>query len=327
MIKIGINVRIEIEGCPPFISEFDGDDIGNLPIEDNVAIGDNTIIRTKNLHIGYGSVIEENCKILCKDSFDIGDNCFIGHDSKILVPTFKCGDYVELHNHLFCNGECPCIIGYNVWIGQNDILNARAPLTIGNGVGIGTYSSIWTHGMHGELLEGCTIYKVAPTVIEDDVWIVGSFNVIATGLTIGKKTIILSGSQVTKNILANAYGAVWGGNPAVDITLKLKNPPYKEITLDEKYEMMKKFAEEFDVMYPEYQGEIQFIPELTSNEVLESTSKIIITKHSSVNYDLFRTVFDLSTKTYTKQRTPIEIAFIKSLLYERARFLPRFLSC
>lgn len=319
MRNIGTNVRIEIKGQPPFNSDMDGDDIGNLQIGDNVTIGDNTIIRTKKLHIGFGTEIEANCKIFCKDEFNMGDNSFLGHDSKILVPQFKCGDYVELHNHLFCNGECPCIIGSNVWIGQNDILNARALLVIGNGVGIGTYSSVWTHGMHGELLEGCTVYKVAPTEIEDDAWIVGSFNVIATGLRIGKKSIILSGSQVTKNVPALT---VWGGNPAVDITAKLKNPPYKEITLDEKYEMMKKFVDEFYAMCPEYKGQVQLIPEIEFETPIAVEAKIVITKinKSVPHFDI--TIFDLTTKRYNKLRTPVEIALIKFLLYERARFLP-----
>lgn len=318
MIQIGQNVRIEIEGCLPYFSDFDDDEeIVNLPIEDNVTIGDNTIIRTKHLHIGYGTVIEEDCKIFCKESFDIGDNCFIGHDSKILAPIFKCGDYVELHNHLFCNGEQPCTIGSNVWIGQNCILNARAELTIGNGVGIGTYSMVWTHGMHGELLEGCLIYKVAPVVIEDDVWLVGSFNVVATGLTIGKKSVMLSGSMITKNIPA---GSVWAGNPAKDISNKIK--AYKPMTVDEKYEMMQKFVDEFYAMYPEYKGQVQFIPKMEFEVPVGVDTKIIITKinesipHSGI------TIFDLTTKLYTKQRTAIEIAFIKSLLYEKARFLP-----
>src|SRR5208337_3534366 len=300
--KIGNNVRIEIDGKPPFLSDVDGDDIGDFQIAEGVIIGDNTIIRTKLLHIGYGTVIEENCKIFCKDTFYVGDNCFIGHDAKILVPTFQCGDYVELHNHLFCNGDCEVIIGYNVWIGQNDILNARAPLTIGNGVGIGTYSCVWTHGMHGELLEGCTVYKVAPTVIEDDAWIVGSFNVIATGLRIGKKSIVLSGSQVTKNVPANT---VWGGNPAVDITVKMKNSPYKEMTLDDKFEMMTKFVDEFYEMYSKYKGQIQLIPEIDKNSCMSDATQIIITKHNNLGRFCgvsAVTVFDLSTKTYNKTR-------------------------
>lgn len=322
MITIGNNVRIEINGVP-YISDFDDDEeIANLPIEDGVTIGDNTVIRTKKLHIGYGTTIEENCKIFCAESFDVGDNCFIGHDSKILVPQFKCGDYVELHNHLFCNGECPCIIGSNVWIGQNDILNARALLVIGNGVGIGTYSSVWTHGMHGELLEGCTVYKVAPTEIEDDAWIVGSFNVIATGLRIGKKSIILSGSQVTKNVPANT---VWGGNPAVDITAKMKNPPYKEMTLDSKFEMMGQFVEEFYEMCPKFKDKVGFVrvlDEKALSDMRAENIKIAITLSNTVGKPDDITVFDLSTKTYNKTRSAIEIAFIKSLLYEKARFLP-----
>jgi hypothetical protein len=66
-------------------------------------------------------------------------------------------------------------------LGQNCILNSTERLTIGNGVGIGTYSCVWTHGFHGELLEGCKILKLAPTVIEDDVLIVGSYNIVSPG--------------------------------------------------------------------------------------------------------------------------------------------------
>lgn len=318
-ITIGTNVKIEIDGDSLYISEFDGSDMADLPIEDNVTIGDNVTIKTKKLHIGFGSVIEGNSKILCKESFEMGDNSFIGHDAKILVPEFKCGDYVELHNHLFCNGEQSCIIGSNVWVGQNCILNARAKLTIGNGVGIGTYSMVWTHGMHGELLEGCTIYKVAPVVIEDDAWLVGAFNVVATGLTVGKKAIILSGSQLTKNIPPNT---VWAGSPAVDITAKLKTPPYKEITVDEKYEMMHKFVSEFYDMYPEYRGLVHFIDTLDKDSCMSPLTEIIITKENKLGRLASATVFDLSTKTYNKRLKQIEIDFIKSLLYEKARFLP-----
>jgi len=324
MRSIGSNVRIEIEGLPPYISDFDGDTLDKLIIEDDVTIGDNVTIKTKNLHIGYGSTIESNTKISC-ESFEMGDNSFIGHDSKIIAKHFKCGDYVELHNHLFCNGDSTIEIGSNVWIGQNCILNARAPLKIGNGVGIGTYSCIWTHGMHGELLEGCTLYKVEPTIIEDDVWIVGSFNVIAGGLTIGEKAIILSGSQVTKNIPPRH---VWAGIPATDITSKMKQPPYKNVSLDEKYEMMKNWTVEFIMLHPEYRNKITFITELTSENLTSNPqAEIIVTKHSTVPswivFNSNKTVFELDTKKYTKKLTQIEIDYIKFLLYEKARFLPK----
>jgi acetyltransferase-like isoleucine patch superfamily enzyme len=306
-----------------------------IQIEDNVSIGNNTVILAQNIHIGFGTAIEDNCKIRKVSGemlqFSIGDNCFIGHDTKIAVPVFKTGDYVSLNNHLFVNGVKPCTIGHNVWIGQNCILNSRDVLTIGNGVGIGTYSCVWTHGAHGELLEGCRIFKVAPVSIEDDAWLIGSFNVISPGVKVGKKSVILTGSVVTKDVAPCSCVA---GNPAKDITEKLQ--PYRKVALTEKFEMMKKFMEEFvssrnaikikdgwRVGKGKNAYEIVIIEKADNKSVQKDAPKVIFTLKNMVTKSLSKTtIFDLSTKTYTKRRTAGEIAVIKSLLYSKARFCP-----
>jgi acetyltransferase-like isoleucine patch superfamily enzyme len=87
------------------------------------------------------------------------------------------------------------VIGHNVWVGQNCVLNAEDDLTIGNHVGIGAYSSVYTHGYFGDLLEGCQVFKVGPVTIEDDVWILGSYNIISPGVTLGAKSLILTGAK------------------------------------------------------------------------------------------------------------------------------------
>ena len=309
----------------------------DVRIEDNTSVGNGTIIQAQKIAIGFGSTIEENCRIRKvsgqMEEFTLGDNCFVGHDSKIAVPVFRTGDYVSLNNHLFVNGVKPCIVGHNVWIGQNCILNSRDDLTIGNGVGIGTYSCVWTHGAHGELLEGCTIYKVAPVTIEDDVWIVGSYNVISPGVRLGKKSVVLTGSVVTKDV---APCSCVGGNPARDLTDKLR--PYKELTIDEKYAMMRRFMEEFvcskEGMMRTENGwrvgkgkneyEIVFLERVDDESQQKDTVRIIFTKKNMTEGSYRNTtIFDLSTKTYTKTRTFAEIAIIKSLLYAKARFVPQ----
>jgi acetyltransferase-like isoleucine patch superfamily enzyme len=308
-----------------------------ISIEDNVVIGDNTIISASKIHIGFGSKIEENCRITLAGAntrFSIGDNCPVGHDSMIIVPTFEAGDYVTLHNHLFVNGTKPCTIGSNVWVGQNCILNAADTLTIGNGVGIGTYSCVWTHGGHGELLEGCKIFKRAPIVIQDDVWIVGSYNVISPGITIGEKAVILTGSVVTKNVPPRACVA---GNPAKNITDKVST--YREITVEEKFEMMKGFMKDFvDTFYKgsatviengwrvregEKSCEILFLEEAGNSIEDDEKPKVVFTEKNTATRNYRNvSIFDLATKKYTKRRTEIEIKTIKFLLYSKARFLP-----
>jgi acetyltransferase-like isoleucine patch superfamily enzyme len=308
-----------------------------IQIEDDVTIGSNTMISADHLSIGFGSRIEDNCKILLtgQDSkFSIGDNCFIGHDSKIIVPSFEAGDYVSLHNHLLVNGYKPCNLGHNVWIGQNCILNSTDRLTIGNGVGIGTYSCVWTHGFYGELIEGCTIFKIAPVIIEDDVWLIGSFNIISPGITVGKRSVILTGSVVTRDVPPYACVA---GNPAKDITEKLH--PYKQLTVEEKYEMMKSFMKEFvttakaskltelrngwHVEEDHQSYDIIFLEEANDQLITEESKRIIFTKKNVTSKRYSETtIFDLSNKTYTKKRTEIEIRVMKFLLPTKARFLP-----
>ncbi len=310
-----------------------------IRIEDKVSIGSNTIISADEVSIGRASEIEDSCKIMLLgnwSNFTIGDNCFIGNDSKIVIPALRAGDYVTLHNHLLMNGYKPCRIGHNVWVGQNCILNSTENLTIGNNVGIGAYSSVWTHGFWGEKIEGCRICKTAPTTIEDDVFIEGSYNVISPGLTIGKKSVVLTGSVVTKDVLPFTCVA---GTPARDITEKLT--PYANVTLEQKYRMMREFMVDFIASIAERKViklsngwhiqediekfDILFYEEVNDDNIKdEDVTKIVFTKKNDLKLQSFRniTVFDLSTKTYTKKRTDLEARIIRFLLPNRARFLP-----
>jgi acetyltransferase-like isoleucine patch superfamily enzyme len=309
-----------------------------ISIEDNVTIGDNTQISAKSVFIGFGSRIESNCRIVLpgeESRFVLRDNCLIGNDSKIITPVFEAGDYLTLHNHALVNGMKPVKLGHNVWIGQNCILNSNDVLTIGNGVGIGAYSCVYTHGFFGELLEGCQVYKQAPVTIEDDAWIVGSYNIISPGVTVGKRTIILTGSVLTKD--APPF-TCWAGSPAQNITEKVST--YREVDVDEKFEMMKNFIEGYVEKYDkgkkihqaegwriETEGsvfEILFIPKVTDDflEKHDVTQVVFTKKNAATGHWAHVTVFDLSTKLYTKRRTTLEVDLIKFLSSTKARFLP-----
>ena len=308
-----------------------------IDIGDNVAIGNYTTIEATEVKIGWGSVIENCCAVRkvsgAMESFVFGDNCFLGNDSRIATTRFMTGDYVSLHNHLFVNGIKPCKVGHNVWVGQNCILNARETLSIGNGVGIGAYSSVWTHGAHGELLEGCLIHKAAPVVLEDDVWIVGSYNVISPGVRIGRGTIVMTGSVVTKDVPA---GSVVAGNPARDISEKIT--AYRKVTLDEKYKMMMRFvadyvsgkrgarknADGWSVRQGKASFRVRFVAQYRGSGDNPEIPTLVFTKRfEGETSGRLVTVFDLATKTYTKRRTACEVEMIRSLLYSKARFIPR----
>jgi hypothetical protein len=187
-------------------------------------------------------------------------------------------------------------------------------------------SYVWTHVAAGELLEGCNLFGANQVIIEDDVWLVGNV-VVSPGIVLRKGTIVLAGSVVTKDTETKKC---YAGVPAKDITDKVV--PYHAIELQEKYEIMHSFAKGFVESLPNCRkledgydtelGAIIFRPSL-SGKLNFSKDTLIITKEiGSYSCSDNLTIFDLSTKLYTKRLTPIEIKFMRFLGGFRARFLP-----
>ena len=323
-VAIGSNVRIQGE---------------HIFIADGARIRDGVSIFSSRFSIGYRSRVETRCQIAgmgtpSAEEVVIGDVSLLASDCRVFIPILKVGDYVKIHNHTLINGRKACVIGHNSWIGQNDILNAEDILTIGNHVGLGIYTSVWTHAYYGDLLEGCNTFKVAPTVIGDDVWIVGAYNVIAPGVHVGDKAMVLTHTFVNKDVPPNHCVA---GIPARDITDKIK--PYRVIPLDEKFHIMRAFVEEFLRMHysewfaPTSTGfrvvcdarrfEIVFMDVACDEQIGEDVDKLIIAKENRAVQDYKRvTIFDLSRREYTKRLTDPEIELVSFLLSYRARFTP-----
>jgi len=74
--KIGKNVEL---GVGSIIIPFDND-FNKIHIEDEVIIGDNVRILTKNLLLGKNSQIKDNTKIWGQSNFIIGKNVYIGDE-------------------------------------------------------------------------------------------------------------------------------------------------------------------------------------------------------------------------------------------------------
>ncbi len=296
-----------------------------------------THIQANHISLGYGSMIGEKSVISGwggqLGNVELGDFSRIGSNTNIRVPTFRCGDYFTLHNHSSVFGPHELIAGHNCWIGQNTILNTTGPLRLGNNVGIGAYSQLWTHGFWGEIIEGCTFHKIDPVSIEDDAWLIGHC-IVYPGVRMGKRAILLAGSVLTKNI---PDGAIFGGVPARNMTDKMV--AWKPVTLQDKLDMMKRFVQEFAADLGEsykttesdqcmqfdsgdYIFEIDF-PDLANNLEPSSIDRIIVVEgYDWEPIDDRTSVFILATKKYLKKRTKCEQMLIRFLMSHRARFLP-----
>jgi acetyltransferase-like isoleucine patch superfamily enzyme len=340
--SIGRNVTLEVDQLTIGANVVIGDDTTlagqQMTIGAGVSIGATVAIRAERFSIGRGGRIEDGCLLsgpggsaIC---IDLGEHFLLGGDSKLLMPTVVTGDFVSLHNHLLANGLRECFIGHNTWVGQNCVLNSNDVLTIGNNVGIGAYSSVYTHGFFGELLEGCQVFSVAPVVIEDDAWLVGAYNVISPGVTVGRRAIVLTSSVVSHDVPPEHCVA---GAPARDLTERVN--PFKVVTVEEKVAMMRRFvgeyvserheahsptADGFEVRCADGRTRIVEVrQELGEDDFAPDAEGVVYVAQNRAGVGFAGvSVFDLTSKTYTKLGTDFEAGVISFMNSYRARFVP-----
>lgn len=214
----------------------------------------------------------------------LGDNVYIGEGCNIQVPKLVIGDYTKFHRNGLIFGRNPITIGYNCWFGEGTILDAEGHIRIGNGVGAGAYSQLFSHARHGDTLEGCRYLSFGQLTIEDDCWLIGSVRI--GPVYAHKKSVAMLGSTITKDMPENT---VWGGCPAKDLTDKLGSP-FLSRSPQDKIDDFTSRIDEFRRRYPEYKDESFF--------------------H-----------FDPVARTYTKTGAASEVALMRFLLPE-AKFIP-----
>ncbi len=122
----------------------------------------------------------------------------------------------EVGKEFYIEPPFRCDYGYNIFWGEESYANYNltvldcAPVKIGKNVLFGPNVNIFTagHPVDVEMRTSGLEYAIAIN-IEDNVWI-GGGSTINPGVSIGKNTVIASGSVVTKDIPSNV---VAGGNP------------------------------------------------------------------------------------------------------------------
>ncbi len=259
---------------------------------------DSVPIYAEKCHIGVGCTIEPNVSIGSPEDMIeelyIGDHVFIGHDSVINAKKLVIQDYTKIHNHAFLYGRSEAHIGYNCWFGQNCIIDCEGSVSLGNGLGVGAYSQLWSHIRHGDISEGCRYLDFGSLIVEEDVWFVGRCTV--SPIVAQKKSVALVGSVVTKDMEENR---VYGGSPAKDLTEKL-GPPFREISLDEKVNIVRNKLAVF----------------LSQNSDIDEDFFWITDKPPCLEGE-----FSVLTRTYRKNNHPEEVRFMKFLLPE-VKFVP-----
>lgn len=247
-------------------------------------------IEAEEIEIGRGVVVEPGVVISAKNGparkVVLGDFCFIGRDTKILVPEFCLGDYSKLHAFSFAQGERALQIGRNCWIGGNTVLDSMGGLDIEDNVGVGAHSQLWTHIQFGDIVEGCRFHSKKYMLIGRDAWFVG--HCIVHPVRVGEKAMALAGSVIETDMRPNH---VYAGVPARDVTARVGHQ-FRKRSLRRKVHKLQSLIDEFTARHPEYRGRLAVI---TSPE--EACRGICN--------------FDVSRRTYTQTYSPAEVSFLK----------------
>lgn len=248
---------------------------------DEIIIGKNSFISPKSIIRGLNG----NAKRIV-----IGDNTFIGDNVQIIIDDLEIGDYCKIHHHVNIHGYKPLQIGHNAWVGQGTIIDSIGGVKIGNNCGIGAYSQLWSHIRYGDPLIGCNYNDNKELIIGNDVWFVG--HCIVSPIIAKDRSMALVGSVVTKDMEENH---IYGGSPAKDLTYKIK-PQFTDITIEEKWDIFKKYQVPNDV--------------------------VLIENDDEILYD-DKSYFNITNRTYTKRGSDTEISFMKILQSNLIKFTPK----
>mgnify|MGYP004703836533 CR=1 FL=1 len=222
------------------------------------------------------------------DDCEIGDYVYIGERVKILTPSFRARDYTKIHQDTFVNGGNPFNVGYNCWFGGHCIFDTIGGLTLGNNIGVGAYSQVWTHMRFGDTLAGCQWDKTKECIISDDCWFVG--HCMVSPVYAMAKSMAMLGSVITKDMEPNH---TYAGTPAVDVTDKV--------------------GPQFDLRKSGIAKQLDF------EQLLQDF--IIKNNFNDVDYTILYKSFDALTRQYDKCGTRLQESFLQ-FCFPRAKFIP-----
>jgi acetyltransferase-like isoleucine patch superfamily enzyme len=234
-----------------------------------------------------------NCK-----NISIGHGVILQRDIYIDVETLSIGDYVTIHHGTVIHG-LKVSIGHNCWIGHYSILDGHGgELRIGNNVGVGAQSQLWSHMKFGDTLAGCDWKNEDNLIIGDDAWLVG--HCIVSPIIIQPRAMLLVGSVATKDLIENH---IYAGTPARDVSealgLQFSERSNKEIELN----WIRLVSE-----YADMGNNVAFI-------------RTVETVEGLMRDDSY-TSFSPYERRYIPNYSNEETQFIRFLLYDKAKFLP-----
>ncbi len=206
------------------------DESEELALGRNVEIGEGARFAGGKIVIGEGSVIGRDAVIEATDQITIGKNSKIGDGAIIRGRRIELGrEYYANHHAEIGGGSCfektsSLKIGYWFHQGSYSMINTAMPVSIGDEVGLGRFTNLYTHGAYLPAFEGFPV-QFGPISIGGRVWIPSA--TVNPGVTIGNHVVIGVGSVVTHDIPSNCLAL---GTPCEVVRNQFPSrPPFDQI--------------------------------------------------------------------------------------------------
>jgi acetyltransferase-like isoleucine patch superfamily enzyme len=154
-------------------------------------------------------VIDPTAKIAC-DELVLGEGTTIRANAEIYGTRVVLGRESFIDEYAVIGGGSAGELTTGDWfhLGMFAQVNTARPVTIGEEVGIGIGSRVFTHGAYLSELDGYPA-TFSPVAIGDRVWLPQA--TVLPGVIIGSDVVVAAGSVVTDNIGPNSLAA---GTPA-----------------------------------------------------------------------------------------------------------------
>lgn len=214
----------------------------DLVIGKNVTIGENVSIMGGEILIGDDTKISDGVSINIKNRFVLGPRSVLGKNFKIEGRDIRIG--AELWSGENCTiggGSCFEVqssleAGYWCHFGDYSFINTARPVRIGNEVGLGMRTSLFTHGAYQSILDGYPV-EFEGITIGDKCWLPGA--IVNPGVELGPCTVVGVGSVVTRSFPG---GCLIAGIPS---RIVKDNVYPRKLSSGEITNIMKKFLMDF----------------------------------------------------------------------------------
>jgi len=219
-------------------------EVRELVLGDKVKIARGVEMSGGKIEIGDGTVIKRGTIIDVSEHLRIGKHSAIGENNRINGRQITLGrEFYSNHDAEIGGGSCfeqhsKLDVDYWFHLGSYTMINTAMPVKIGNEVGLGRFTNIYTHGAYQSQLNGFPV-KFGSVTIGDNVWIPSA--TVNPSVTVGSNVVIAVGSIVNEDV---PPGCLAGGVPCKII----KHDCYpKVLSVEERWKHIASIKNQWDL--------------------------------------------------------------------------------